>query len=280
VRDARRLARNDDRLQHLVPEARPAAAPGEPLVDARDVAVAIGGTTLVRDVTVTLGRGEIVALLGRNGAGKTTLLRALAGLIPVEQGTITLHGVRTGYVPQDPNLMLSAPTVRAELHHTLQLLGCRDNGVVDHWLAALHLTEHAADHPRSLSGGERQRVAIAAVAVAAADVLLLDEPTRGMDAPSRVALEHAVREHAGAGGVVVLATHDIELAARVATRVIVLGDGDVVADGDAHHVLGGSLFAPQIARVVPGFLTVDELLAQVRADPATTATATDDRTVR
>ena len=79
------------------------------------------------------------------------------------------------------------------------------------------------------------------------------------------ALEHAVRAHTDAGGAVVLATHDVELAARSATHAVVLGDGEVVADGDAHHVLAGSLFAPQVLRVLPPFLTVEEVATQVVA---------------
>jgi energy-coupling factor transport system ATP-binding protein len=92
-------------------------------------------------------------------------------------------------------------------------------------------------------------------------VLLLDEPTRGMDARSAIALEHAISSHAARGGAVVLATHDVELAALVATRAVVLGDGDVVADGPARDVLAGSLFAPQVLRVAPPFLTVAEVAA-------------------
>src|SRR5207248_9868727 len=152
-------------------------------------------------------------------------------------------------------------TLRREPAATLRLLGASDHGEVDRWLEALGLHSHADDHPRSLSGGERQRVAVAAVAVGGAPILLLDEPTRGMDAPSRAALERAVAGHARAGGAVVLATHDVELAARCATRAVVLGDGDVVAEGDARQVLAGSLFAPQVLRVLPPFLTVEEVEA-------------------
>ena len=159
--------------------------------------------------------------------------------------------------------MLFSATVRRELEETQRLLGRTDAAAVDHWLDALHLTDFATAHPRSLSGGERQRVAIAAVAVGGAPVLLLDEPTRGMDAPSRAALEHAVRAHAAGGGAVVLATHDVELAARIATHAIVLGDGEIVADGDARQVLAGSLFAPQVLRVLPPFLTVEEVDAEL-----------------
>jgi energy-coupling factor transport system ATP-binding protein len=103
------------------------------------------------------------------------------------------------------------------------------------------------------------------VAIGGAPVLLLDEPTRGIDAHSRDALAAAVAEHAARGGAVVLATHDIELAARAARRVVVLGDGDLVAAGDAREVLAGSLFAPQVLRVLPPFLTVDEVAAALAA---------------
>ena len=165
----------------------------------------------------------------------------------------------TAYVPQDPNTLLFAATVRAEVTETLRLLGRRADGAVDQWLEALGLEDLADHHPRSLSGGQRQRVAIAAVAVGGAELLLLDEPTRGMDADSRHAFERAVARHAGDGGAVVLATHDVELAARCATQAIVLGDGEVVAAGRARDVLAGSLFAPQVVRVLPPFLTVEEV---------------------
>jgi len=237
-----------------------AAAPGEDLVRATGVRVELGGREVLHGLDLTLHRGEVVALLGRNGAGKTTLLRALAGLTPVTRGGIETTA-RVAYVPQDPGTLLFSTTVRKEVAETLALLGRRDAHAVDEWLERLGLAHLAERHPRSLSGGERQRVAIAAVAVGGAEVLLLDEPTRGMDAASRHALEHAVADHASGGGTVVLATHDVELAARCATRVVVLGDGDMVADGPARDVLAGSLFAPQVLRVLPPFLTVAEVEA-------------------
>jgi len=170
-------------------------------------------------------------------------------------------------VPQNPNAILFASSVRAEVRETLRLLGRNDDTAVDHWLDALGLAAYADRHPRSLSGGERQRVAIAAVAVGGAPVLLLDEPTRGMDAASRRALHHAVVLHARRGGAVVLATHDVELAAECATTAVVLGDGDVVAAGEAREVLAGSLFAPQVLRVLPPFLTVAEVTAALARGP-------------
>jgi energy-coupling factor transport system ATP-binding protein len=236
--------------------------PGDTLLHARDLRVALGGRTVVRGIDLELRTGDVIALFGRNGAGKTTLLRALAGLTPPSAGTVETQ-VRVAYVPQNPNAMLFSSSVRRELVETQRLLGKTDAAAVDHWLDTLHLTDLAGEHPRSLSGGQRQRVAIAAVAVGGAPILLLDEPTRGMDAPSRAALEHAVPEHAAGGGAVVLATHDVELAARIASHAVVLGDGEIVADGNARTVLAGSLFAPQVLRVIPPFLTVEEVDAEL-----------------
>jgi energy-coupling factor transport system ATP-binding protein len=242
------------------------AAPGPAAVTAHGASVGHGSTVVLDGVDLTLHEGEIVALLGRNGSGKTTLLRALAGLAEPLAGRIERRGA-VAYVPQDPGSMLFAPTVRAEVETTPRLLGRPDPAGVEHWLDALGLTRLADRHPRSLSSGQRQRLAIAAVAVGGAPVLLLDEPTRGIDPTSRAALEAAVLAHARAGGTVVIATHDVELAARCASRVIVLGDGDVVADGRARDVLAGSLFAPQVLRVLPPFLTVAEVEAALARTP-------------
>jgi energy-coupling factor transport system ATP-binding protein len=257
VRDARRHARE---TPFPAPQPAPVPTRGGTLLEARGLDVTLGRIPVLHAVDVDVCAGDVLALLGRNGSGKTTLLRSLAGLIPAHRGEIVGSSGRA-YVPQDPSSLLFRPTVRAEIAETLRLLGRRDDGAVESWIDALGLDTVAERHPRSLSGGERQRVAIAAVAVGGAPILLLDEPTRGMDAASRAALERAVATHRDAGGAVVIATHDVELAARCATRALVLGDGEVVASGPAREVLEGSLFAPQIARVVPGFLTVEELEA-------------------
>jgi energy-coupling factor transport system ATP-binding protein len=262
VRDARARAALDP-PDLTPPEPGPELGTGgELLLAARGVRVVLGGRAVVRGVDLELRAGDVIALFGRNGAGKTTLLRALAGLVAPASGAIDARG-RVSYVPQNPSSMLFSSSVRRELAETQRLLGRHDDKTVDHWLDALHLTDLADAHPRSLSGGQRQRVAIAAVAVGGAPVLLLDEPTRGMDAPSRTALEHAARTHAAAGGAVVLATHDVELAARIASHAVVLGDGEIVADGEARTVLAGSLFAPQVLRVLPPFLTVEEVDAEL-----------------
>lgn len=269
VRDARAALR-----RHGVPDALAAALqlppapttaePGDLLVAAHGVSVAHGARTVLRPMDLEVHQGEIVAVLGRNGAGKTSLLRVLAAAQGTSSGTLEAR-VPVAYVPQEPDSLLFSTTVRGEVTATLDLLGRKDPAAVDRWLDRLRLHDLAERHPRSLSVGQRQRVAIAAVAVGDAPVLVLDEPTRGIDATSRAALESALTDHAAAGGAVVLATHDIELAARVATRVVVLGDGEVVAQGGAREVLAGSLFAPQVLRVLPPLLTVDEVAGIVGA---------------
>ena len=226
------------------------------LVRARGAGVTFDGVAALVALDLTVRAGSVVALLGRNGAGKTTALRALAGLVRTT-GTVE-RPARVGYVPQDPNALLHATTVRDEVRTTARLLRMDHTGI-DRWIDRVGLRASADRHPRDLSGGERQRVAVAAVAVGEPRLLLLDEPTRGMDAPSRDALANAIAEHARGGGAVVLATHDVELAARVAHEVVVLGDGEVVAAGDARSVLSGSMFAPAVLRLYPPALTLDEI---------------------
>ncbi len=263
VRDARRRARTAPGPAAPEPPPVPAAS-GDVLLGARGLGADLDRMPVLRGIDLDVRAGSVVALLGRNGAGKTTLLRSLAGLLTPGRGRVTGAATRA-YVPQDPSSLLFRTTVRAEVAETLRLLGRPDAGDVDHWLDALGLTALAGRHPRSLSGGERQRVAIAAVAVSGADVLLLDEPTRGMDAESRARLETAIGLHRARGGAVVLATHDVELAARCATDAVVLADGETVASGPAREVLAGSLFAPQVARVLPGFLTVEDVAATLES---------------
>ena len=214
---------------------------------------------MLHEIDVEIRRGEVVALLGRNGAGKSTLLRILGGLLAPDAGRLENtpdHCVR----PAGPERhVVRADGARPRSPRPCACSAGRDDGAVDFWLDALGLVELADHHPRSLSGGQRQRVAIAAVAVGGAELLLLDEPTRGMDAASRHALERAIARHA-AGWRRRRARHPRRRArGPVRSQAIVLGDGEVVAQGRSRDVLAGSLFAPQVVRVLPPFLTVEQV---------------------
>ncbi|MGH7317085.1 MAG: ATP-binding cassette domain-containing protein, partial [Candidatus Rokuibacteriota bacterium] len=225
---------------------------------------------VLNDRDVSLDEGEIVALMGRNGAGKTTLLRCLAGLHRPESGRVEVAGrasVAGGNValcPQRPDSLLFAETVAGEVEATLKAIG--SDGSAGEVLEELGIAELRARHPRDLSAGQRLLVAIAAIAATDAPVLLLDEPTRGLDQESKARLVGFLRTWAGRGRAVILATHDVELAAEVATRVVMIASGDVIAQGEPGEVLGDSpVFAPQMARVFgPGWLTPEQVAASAR----------------
>ncbi|HEV2012798.1 MAG TPA: ATP-binding cassette domain-containing protein [Candidatus Dormibacteraeota bacterium] len=196
------------------------------------------GVPAVRGLSLSLRRGQITALMGRNGSGKTTLLKLIAGLLRPQRGTVQTDG-RAAYVPQDADSLLFAPTVRDELR-----------GQPAEVAAPFRSWMHR--YPRDLSSGERQQLAIAIVA-AQADLLLLDEPTRGLDPSIKQALSAFLRIRAGAGAAVLIATHDVEWAARTADRVLLIAEGDIYADGPPGEVLSDSLvFATQISKLIGG----------------------------
>jgi len=246
----------------VAPAPRPA---GEAAVRTQGLSVRYGDRTALRDVSVDICEGEIVGLMGRNGAGKTTLLRALAGVQDLDGGKVTVHGATpepgatVALCPQEPERVLFGDTVEGEVRTTLSARGAAEQATP--WLELLSIADIAARHPRDLSAGQRLLVAVAAVAATGARVLLFDEPTRGLDPSCKERLGRFLRAHVAGGGTAVVATHDVELAAAVATRVVMLGGGEVVADGDPGAVLGDSyVFAPQMTRVFgPGWLTPEQV---------------------
>jgi energy-coupling factor transport system ATP-binding protein len=204
------------------------------------------GVPSVRGLSLSVRRGQVTALMGRNGSGKTTLLKLISGLLRPQRGTIVADA-RAAYVPQDADALLFAPTVKDELR-----------GQSDEVAAPFHAWLHR--YPRDLSSGERQQLAIAVVA-AQADLLLLDEPTRGLDPLVKKALSAFLRMRAAGGAAIVIATHDVEWAAGIADRVILMAEGEIYADGPPGAVLSDSLvFATQISKLVGGgWLLPDEV---------------------
>ncbi|TMD46625.1 MAG: ATP-binding cassette domain-containing protein [Chloroflexi bacterium] len=197
-----------------------------------------GAVPAVRGLTLSLRGGQITALMGRNGSGKTTLLKLIAGLLRPQHGAVRAD-VRAAYVPQDADALLFSATVEDELR-----------GQPPEVAAPFQRWLHR--YPRDLSSGERQQLAIAVVA-AQADVLLLDEPTRGLDPLVKKALSAFLRIRAAAGAAIVIATHDVEWAARTAERILLMAEGEIYADGPPGAVLSDSLvFATQISKLVGG----------------------------
>ncbi|NGN70053.1 energy-coupling factor ABC transporter ATP-binding protein [Streptomyces sp. A7024] len=265
VRDARRKSAGlRDRLGALPRPADAAArTTGSTIAETRSLSVHRGRTEALRQVTLTLSPGETIALMGRNGAGKSTLLRTLVGMHEPAAGSVTLSGTakphktkpaallrHAGLVPQDPRDLLYADSVAAECtaadHDAKASPGtCRA-------LVADLLPGVPDDvHPRDLSEGQRLALALAVILTASPPLLLLDEPTRGLDYAAKSRLTAILRDLAARGHAIVLATHDVELAAELAHRVVILAEGEVVADGPtAEVVVSSPAFAPQVAKIL------------------------------
>lgn len=254
-----------------------------PALDVTGLDVVRAGRRVVAGVDLAVRPGEIVAVMGRNGAGKSSLLWACAGALTAASGRISIRGrsvadypradrvAAVGLVPQDPADLLYAASVEEECHDADADAGL-PAGSCAALLADLAGPLDPAAHPRDLSEGQRLALALAVVLLSDPAVLLLDEPTRGLDYAAKAHLVAILRRLTGDGTAVVMATHDVELAAEAATRVVLLADGEVVADDAGPNVLATSTaYAPQIARVLHPVPCLT--LADVRARQALPAPA-------
>ena len=280
VRDARRAATSVraalDASATAVP--RRDVGEGEVLLDARGVVVRYGHHVAVREVDLALHAGSVTALMGRNGSGKSSLLWALQGAGRRQAGTVSAGGVETaevsradarravGLVPQTASDLLYLESVDLECQAADDESGaeagaCR--ALLDRMAPGIDGTQH----PRDLSEGQKLALVLAVQLTAAPPVMLLDEPTRGLDYGAKAAFVEIVQALAADGHTVAIATHDVEFVARVADRVIVMAEGEFVSDGPAVDVLGGSpAFAPQTAKVLgPPWLTVEQVREAVVA---------------
>ena len=260
VRDARRRAGPvRDRLAALVPVPRIAESPGGPVLTAHDIVVRYGDTTAVRGVDLTFDGGTVTALMGRNGSGKSSLLWAIQGTGRRQAGSVEAPG-RVGLVPQTPADLLYLDTVQAELDTADREAGDAGGDSARVLLDRIAPGIPADCHPRDLSEGQRLALVLAIQLRAGPKVVLLDEPTRGLDYTAKRALRGVLHELARRGHAVVVATHDVEFVAGTADRVVVMGDGDIVADGPtADVVVASPAFAPQVAKILAplAFLTVE-----------------------
>lgn len=271
VRDARRRARSLPDL--TAPE--PAAAPeSDPLLAARGVTVVHGTTVAVREVDLTLSAGRATVLMGRNGSGKSSLIWALQGSGKRRSGTIDAAGddpatlapaqrrTHVGLVPQTAADLLYLETVADEC-------AAADHGAHADRGTCWNLLDRLAPgidetiHPRDLSEGQRLALALSIVLTARPPVVLLDEPTRGLDYAGKAELARIVADLVAEGRAVLLATHDVEFAAHVADEVVVMAEGEVVSSGPPRRVLAESpSFAPQVTKVLgPPWLVVEEVAA-------------------
>ncbi|WP_030666395.1 ABC transporter ATP-binding protein [Streptomyces rimosus] len=261
------------------PVPLPVTTGGPPAAEAVGLSVRRGRIDALHRVDLAVRAGETIALMGRNGAGKSTLLGTLVGMHEPAAGSVRVGGAaphrtgprtllrHVGLVPQEPRDLLYADTVAAECaaadHDADAAPGtCRD--------LVTRLLPDVADgtHPRDLSEGQRLALALAVVLTARPPLLLLDEPTRGLDYAAKGRLVQLLRGLAAEGHAIVLATHDVELAAELAHRVVILADGEIVADGPtAEVVVSSPAFAPQVAKVLAPlpWLTVPQVAQALEA---------------
>ena len=273
VRDGRR------RLERLLPITEESAAPEtiKTEKEAKRPAVLEGkelwfrytekSKDILRGTDVTLREGELLCLLGGNGAGKTTLLQTLATFKKPYRGKVKLaKGQRLCMLPQNARSLFVADTVEKEL---LDSAG-QDQAKAMQMAEKLELTPLLARHPYDLSGGEIQRLAVGKLLLREATVLLLDEPTKGLDAYAKAELAKLLRALCRDGTSILIVTHDVEFAARYATRCALMFDGLLLSEGEPHAFFAGNRFYTTDANRIaaehfPTDITCEEVIASCRS---------------
>src|SRR4030043_1796989 len=229
------------------------------------------GVEALKGVSLVIKDGEFVAIMGQNGAGKTTLVKHFNGLLKPSKGTIRVDGVETtktsvaamarkvGFVFQNPDHQLFSETVEEEVAFALKNFGFEEEAIQKRitWaLNLLGLTQYRKTSPFMLSGGERKRVALASVLAWDPEILILDEPTIGQDYQQKEKLRQFIIQMQTQGKTVVMVTHDVEFVAECTPRVVLMQEGQIVADGEGREILTNpevlaqsSIVLPQIAQI-------------------------------
>lgn len=229
------------------------------------------GVEALRNVSFKVNDGEFVAIMGQNGAGKTTLVKHFNGLLKPSKGSIRVDGVQTtkssvasmarkvGFVFQNPDHQLFSETVEEEIAFALKNFGFEEAAIEKRitWaLNLLSLTKYRKTSPFMLSGGERKRVALASVLAWDPQILILDEPTIGQDYQQKEKLRQFIVQMQTQRKTVVIVTHDVEFVAECNPRVVLMKEGQIVADGEGKEILTNidvlaqsSIVLPQIAQV-------------------------------
>lgn len=241
------------------------------------------GTIALRNVSLKINGGELIAILGGNGAGKTTLVRHMNGLLKATHGAVTVFGKdtktascaelskRVGIVFQNPSNQLFEQTVRKEIEFALKNFGISRDAVQErtNWaLESFSLRQYAERAPMELSGGEKKRLCIALVLAWSPDILILDEPTVGQDSEQKDKLTHTIRLLLSQGKTVILVTHDVEFVWPLQPRVLVLTNGELIADGPSQTILGDSGILAKGNILPPQLVTLSRLMGIEPPAPA------------
>lgn len=235
----------------------------EPLIELENLwFVYKNGEEALKNINLKVYPGDFTIIMGDNAAGKTTLLKNINGLLKPSRGKVKISkqdtkniaveklACQVGYLSQNPNDYLFLNTVQEEVLFTLNALGIKDAGRIDNLLEMLRLSSYKEKNPRDLSSGERQRVALATVLVSDPQIILLDEPTRGLDYQLKKDLGEILLKLQEEGKTIVVVTHDVEFAAEYAQNIVLMSQGAIVAQGDKKTMLTQSTFySPQISKL-------------------------------
>jgi len=252
----------------------------------------VPGRYAIEHITLSIGNGEVVAILGENGAGKTTLIKHINGLLKPQSGSVIVSGMDTknttvatlarhvGLVFQNPDHQLFAETVEKELMFALMNFGFSKEEIyrrVNWALKEFGLLEYKDRPPFLLSGGERKRLALASVLCYDPQIIIMDEPTTGQDYRQKLHLASLIKRLNSEGKTVVIVTHDIEFAADFIPRTVIMSKGRVIADGDTNELLtnrellmSASLLPPQLVELSwelslnPPTIYIEEIVSSLR----------------
>ena len=241
-------------------------------VQVTDLSVDLGGRLVLRGVDLQIRQGEVVAVLGTNGSGKSTLIRTVVGLLPAARGQVRLFGTpvpkfrqwhRIGYVPQRITAAGGVPATVQEVvssgllskRRLFRPLGEAGRQAIEHALETVDMADKRKDAVAELSGGQQQRVLIARALVSDPDLLVLDEPTAGVDLASQAIFTDAIRERVARGTTVVMVSHDLGPMDALIDRAVVLRRGRIVYDGPPHASQTHAHVHPHVAEDEPGWLS-------------------------
>lgn len=232
---------------------------------------------VVKGVSLTARSGELLCILGGNGTGKTTLLRLLAGLKKPYRGRVSADG-KTGFLPQDPQTLFVKKTVFEDLKDALcesKLSLDSKKERIEETIKLCSLIGLESRHPYDLSGGEQQRAALAKLLLTRPDILLLDEPTKGLDAQLKKEFSAILKSLTAKGACIVMVSHDVEFCAQYADRCALFFDGGIVAKGEPREFFSGNSFyttgANRIARgILPNAVTTEDVIGAIGGKPEET----------
>ena len=226
VADLASLGGREELLASDACQSAPGAAPGAAAIREGWFRYDRAAGWVLRGLDVAFSAGAVHAIVGGNGCGKSTMLSVLAKTAKLQRGRMMRGAASAALLPQNPKALLVAETVRDELMEWASTCGY-DEAAAQEQAARLGLASLEARHPYDLSGGQRQLLALAKLLLIGPELLLLDEPTKGLDLASRRIIARALRDHAKAGGAVVMATHDLDFAEQVSDDVAMMFDGEI-----------------------------------------------------